>query len=162
MRNLNEWFSEYAVSHQNETNQAIHYICVPAIFFSIIGFLMSIPAEFLKDLIPGNTPFLENWAAFILIPVLVFYFRLSTEMGLKMTLFTGICLIGNYFISLISPLWLISLIIFAIAWMGQFYGHKIEGKKPSFLKDIQFLLIGPAWVIHKIFSNKGRKKIDCR
>ena len=152
MRNLNEWFSEYAISHQNETNQAIHYICVPAIFFSILGLLMSIPAVFLKGLIPGNTPLFENWAAFILIPVLVFYFRLSVSMGLKVTLFAVLCLVGNYFISLFSPLWLVSLIIFAIAWMGQFYGHRIEGKKPSFLKDIQFLLIGPAWVIHKIFS----------
>lgn len=152
MRNLNEWFSEYAISHQNETNQAIHYICVPAIFFSILGLLMSIPAVFLKGLIPGNTPLFENWAAFILIPVLVFYFRLSVSMGLKVTLFAVLCLVGNYFISLFSPLWLVSLIIFAIAWMGQFYGHRIEGRKPSFLKDIQFLLIGPAWVIHKIFS----------
>ena len=152
MRNLNQWFSEYAISHQNETNQAIHYICVPAIFFSILGLLMSIPAVFLKGLIPGNTPLFENWAAFILIPVLVFYFRLSVSMGLKVTLFAVLCLVGNYFISLFSPLWLVSLIIFAIAWMGQFYGHRIEGKKPSFLKDIQFLLIGPAWVIHKIFS----------
>lgn len=151
MRNLNDWFSEYAVSHQNETNQAIHYICVPAIFFSILGLLMSIPATFLAGLIPGNPPLFENWAALFLIPVLIFYFRLSVGMGFKVSLFAGLCLVGNYFISLVSPLWLVSVIVFAMAWIGQFYGHKIEGKKPSFLKDIQFLLIGPAWVIHKIF-----------
>ena len=33
-----------------------------------------------------------------------------------------------------------------IAWIGQFIGHKIEGAKPSFFEDLQFLLIGPAWV----------------
>lgn len=152
MKSLNQWFSEYAVSHQNKTNQTIHYICVPAIFFSIVGLLMSIPAGFLERLIPGNLPLIENWASFLLIFVLVFYFRLSVSMGFKVLLFAVICLIGNYFISLIFPLWPVSLVIFAIAWTGQFYGHKIEGKKPSFLKDIQFLLIGPAWVIHKIFK----------
>ena len=35
--------------------------------------------------------------------------------------------------------------LFVLAWIGQFYGHKIEGKKPSFFKDLQFLLIGPVW-----------------
>lgn len=152
MRSLNQWFSEYAVSHQNKTNQAIHYICVPAIFFSIVGLLMSIPAGFLERLIPGDFPLIENWAIIILIFVLVFYFRLSGSMGLKVLIFAVICLVGNYFISLVLPLWPVSLLIFALAWIGQFYGHKIEGKKPSFLKDIQFLLIGPAWVIHKIFE----------
>lgn len=73
-------------------------------------------------------------------------------MGFKMVLFSGLCLVGNYFISLVFPLWLVSLLIFVIAWAGQFYGHKIEGKKPSFLKDIQFMLIGPERVIHKIFE----------
>jgi len=152
MRSLNQWFSEYAVSHQNKTNQAIHFICVPAIFFSIVGLLMSIPVGFLKGLIPGDLPLIENWASFFLIFMLVFYFRLSVNMGFKVLLFAILCLAGNYFISLIFPLWLVSLLIFVIAWIGQFYGHKIEGKKPSFLKDIQFLLIGPAWVIHKIFK----------
>jgi uncharacterized membrane protein YGL010W len=41
-----------------------------------------------------------------------------------------------------------------LAWIGQFYGHKIEGKKPSFLKDLEFLLIGPLWVIQKV----GKKR----
>jgi len=67
-------------------------------------------------------------------------------------MFAGLCLVGNYFISLVFPLCPVSLLIFVIAWIGQFYGHKIEGKKPSFLKDVQFLSIGPAWAIHKIFK----------
>jgi uncharacterized membrane protein YGL010W len=49
-------------------------------------------------------------------------------------------------------LWAISLIIFALAWIFQFVGHKIEGKKPSFFKDVQFLLIGPAWLMHFVYK----------
>ncbi|MCY2687890.1 Mpo1 family 2-hydroxy fatty acid dioxygenase [Salinimicrobium sp. TH3] len=152
MRTLDQWFSEYAVSHQNKTNQLIHYICVPAIFFSIVGLLMSIPPGPLTEIFPMYIPFLENWAVVALILVLLFYMRLSVSMGIKILIFAGICIAGNYFISQVATLWLVSLIIFAVAWVGQFYGHKVEGKKPSFLKDIQFLLIGPAWVIKKVFG----------
>lgn len=152
MKTLNTWFDEYAVSHHNETNKAIHYICVPAIFFSIVGLLMSIPAEFLTKL-AGGSFLVGNWATVALIFVLIFYFRLSASMGLKMLIFAVLCIIGNYFIAGVASLWLVSLIIFAVAWAGQFYGHKIEGKKPSFLKDIQFLLIGPAWVIDNLLRS---------
>lgn len=152
MRTLDQWFSEYAVSHQNKTNQLIHYVCVPAIFFSIVGLLMSIPPGILKHVFPMHIPFLENWAVVALIFVSLFYFRLSTSMGVKILIFAAACIAGNYYLSLIAPLWLVSLVIFILAWIGQFYGHRIEGKKPSFLKDIQFLLIGPAWVIKKVLG----------
>lgn len=152
MRTLEEWFFEYSLSHQNETNIVIHYLCVPAIFFSIVGLLMSIPPGQLTGIFPMYIPFLENWAVVVLILVLLFYFRLSVSMGFKVLIFAILCIAGNYYLSLVTPLWLISLIIFVVAWIGQFYGHKIEGKKPSFLKDLQFLLIGPAWVIKKVFG----------
>ena len=51
-------------------------------------------------------------------------------------------------------LWQVSVVIFVIAWIIQFYGHKIEGKKPSFLDDIKFLMIGPAWILDDIFKSK--------
>ncbi len=118
MRSLDQWFSEYAVSHQNETNQLIHYICVPAIFFSIVGLLMSIPPGPLTGIFPMYIPFLENWAVVALILVLLFYMRLSVSMGIKILIFAGICIAGNYFISQVATLWLVSLIIFAVAWVG--------------------------------------------
>ena len=58
----------------------------------------------------------------------------------------------NILNSMDYALWKISLSIFIIAWIGQFIGHKIEGMKPSFLKDIQFLLIGPAWLLSFIYK----------
>lgn len=152
MKTLNQWFDEYAVSHQNETNQLIHYICVPAIFFSIVGMFMSIPATFISNTLNLNNPFIENWATIVLILLLLFYLRLSFSMFVKMLLFSILCIIGNYYLGQNLPLFYSSLVIFVAAWIGQFYGHKIEGKKPSFLKDLQFLLIGPAWVIKKTTS----------
>ncbi len=154
MKTLNQWFDEYAVSHQNKSNQTIHYVCVPAIFFSIVGMLTSIPSDFLSKTIGLGNPFVENWATIALLFVLLFYLRLSVSMFIKILIFAVICIFGNHFISQYFNLFYVSLIIFAIAWIGQFYGHKLEGKKPSFFKDLQFLLIGPAWVIHKITTKK--------
>ncbi|WP_306354166.1 DUF962 domain-containing protein [Flavobacterium sp. '19STA2R22 D10 B1'] len=154
MRTLKQWFDEYGVSHQNPQNKAIHYICVPAIFFSIVGLLMSIPTGFLDRIVGSNQPIFVNWAVVVLIFVLFFYLRLSISMALKVALFSLLCLVVNYLISVYLPLWIVSIVIFAVAWIGQFYGHKIEGKKPSFLKDLQFLLIGPAWVLDNVFSMK--------
>lgn len=154
MKTVNEWFEEYSISHKNLTNKKIHYICVPLIFFSVVGLFMSIPNGFLEPIAEIN-PILGNWAFIILVFTLLFYFRLSVVMGLKMLVFTSMCLIGNYIISQSLPLVWISVFVFAVGWIGQFYGHKIEGKKPSFVKDLQFLLIGPAWVIHSLFEERN-------
>jgi len=150
MKTQKQWFDEYAISHQNKTNQLIHYICVPLIFFSIVGLFMSIPSKGIENLVRMNNPILENWAAIILFVLLFFYLKLSFSTFLKMLLFSLICLLGNYYLSDFIPLLYASLVIFVVAWIGQFYGHKLEGKKPSFFKDLQFLLIGPAWVFEKI------------
>src|SRR5687768_11505949 len=152
MKTIHQWFSEYGESHQNPVNKAIHWICVPAIFFSVIGLLYSIPLNL------ENKPYI-NVATFVLLLGLLFYIRLSFSIFIGMAIFSLLTLVGNYYLSQlrIAPLWLISLVIFTLAWIGQFYGHKIEGKKPSFLKDLQFLLIGPAWLMGFIYRRLGIK-----
>lgn len=155
MKTAEQWFAEYAVSHQNETNTKIHFVCVPAIYFSIIGILMSIPTDFFNNLIPFNAPIFINWAVIVAFPIMIFYAKLSFRIFLEMLSFTLLCLVGNYFLGQFVPLLYTSLAIFFIAWAGQFYGHKIEGKKPSFFKDLQFLLIGPIWVFEKMMGRKA-------
>ena len=135
MKSLQQWYDEYAESHQHKTNQAIHFICVPVIFFSIIGMLMSIPSESVMNILKLNIPFVENWATVVILFLMLFYIRLSFITFLKMLLFSVICLVGNYYISTILPIFYFSLALFVLAWIGQFYGHKLEGKKPSFFKD---------------------------
>ncbi|CAM1344900.1 Mpo1 family 2-hydroxy fatty acid dioxygenase [Tenacibaculum amylolyticum] len=153
MRKAQDWFKEYAISHQNETNKLIHYICVPIIFFSIIGLLMSIPSAFLRNTFKLYNPLIENWAFVIGIFIaFTFYLRLGFWYFVQMLAFTLICIAGNNWIRNNANLLIVSIFLFVIAWIGQFYGHKIEGKKPSFLKDLQFLLIGPLWVIQKLGS----------
>lgn len=151
---MDQWFDEYAESHQHKTNQLIHKICVPLIYFSIIGLLMSINTAFLQKIIGLKNPLIENWATVISILILVFYLRLSFTVFFKMFVFTVLSIIGNYYIANSFNLLYVSISIFIITWIGQFYGHHLEGKKPSFFKDLQFLLIGPPWVLKKMFGKK--------
>ena len=154
MKTLQQWYDEYAISLQNKTNQAIHYICVPAIFFSIVGLLMSFPSTIITAITSINNVFIANWATPVLLLVLLFYLSLSLVTFLRMTIFSIICLLGNYYLAQFLPLFYTSIVIFVFAWIGQLYGHKLEGKKPSFFKDLQFLLIGPAWVFEKLTHKK--------
>lgn len=145
MKSITEWFDEYSESHQNPTNKQLHWLCVPAILFSIIGII----AHFSTLL-----------TALLLVLTLVFYARLDLVLAVAMAAL------------LVVMAWLIYTLpvgvgfyiaIFVIAWVGQFYGHKVEGKKPSFFKDLQFLLIGPVWCMDAYLSKilpkwKSRQK----
>ena len=156
MRRIDALLSEYGESHQNETNKAIHWICVPLIFFSVVGLIASIPSGIVQSFMGEGNPY-ANWATVLLVLVIAYYASLSIWLTIGMAIFSLVCL---FFINLIvqlevAPLWLVCVIIFVVAWIGQFYGHKVEGKKPSFLKDVQFLLIGPAWLMHFIYKKAG-------
>jgi uncharacterized membrane protein YGL010W len=154
MQTLQQLLDKYAESHQNKTNKIIHYFCVPAIFFSVIGLLMSIPSDLIKDLTGISDSLYANWGVVALIPVFLFYIRLSLKMTFLILSFSILCILGNFQMKVFVELWQASVVIFVISWIIQFYGHKIEGKKPSFLDDIKFLMIGPAWILDDIFKSK--------
>lgn len=143
MKTATQWLSEYGESHQNPTNKRVHWICVPLIFLSVTGLLYSI-----------KIPVVHNVAVIVLILAMIYYFRLSLSLGIGMLVFSCICLGICFWVQrhVPYPLWLLSLIVFVLAWIGQFYGHRIEGKKPSFFKDLQFLLIGPMWIMSFIYK----------
>src|SRR5690606_16770542 len=110
MRKVDLLLSEYGISHQHPTNKAIHWICVPAIFFSIVGLVFSIPLGPLSSFSPVVGSF-ANWATIILAMVLVYYAALSPPLALGMFLFCSLCLAVANLVSIVSPvpLWVISL-----------------------------------------------------
>jgi uncharacterized membrane protein YGL010W len=148
MKTVNQWLDEYGQSHQNETNKTIHWICVPAIFFSITGLLYCLKLPFWIQ------SFHINIAMIVVVLITIYYLRLSVALGMGMFIFGMACLFLCHLIEryMAAPLWLVCIIIFVLAWIGQFFGHHVEGKKPSFLKDLQFLLIGPMWLMSFIYQ----------
>lgn len=155
MRKIERLLTEYGESHRNSTNKKIHWICVPIIFMSVAGLIWSIPSDSLRYVL-GSGPFV-NWGTIACMLILGYYLTLSLSLTVGMTLFTWLILWilrwTNDYVPL--PLWLVSLGLFVLAWIVQFYGHKVERKKPSFFKDVQFLLIGPAWLMHFIYKKIG-------
>ncbi len=145
MRTLDQWLTEYAVSHRHPTNKKIHNICVPLIMLSLLGILWVIPTPAFMDFSA-----FANWAIVFSLACLIFYFSLGVKTGAVMVAVLVPMALILYGIEAAGlPLLWISIGIFVISWVGQFIGHKIEGKKPSFFQDLQFLLIGPLWVFLK-------------
>ena len=153
MRPIDGLIAKYGESHQNAINKLVHWICVPSILFSLFGLIYSIPFFWPQSM-------WVNWAVVAMAMSLVYYFRLSLPLAIGFILVCWAVLWGNTEIYESvgrnpSALAKTSLAIFVIAWIGQFIGHKIEGKKPSFFDDLQFLLIGPAWLLHFIYRRLG-------
>jgi len=154
MRKIDLLLAEYGESHRNATNKLIHWICVPLIFWTILGFISYIPTPNIYLKYYG---FLSVASFIALTLVTIFYFRLSWRIAIIMIF---IMLLMEHFVSLTNVTfgtksWLFYLSIFVVTWVLQFVGHKIEGKKPSFLKDLQFLLIGPIWLLSFILKKLG-------
>ena len=159
-KSAQDWLDAYGASHQDGLNKLIHWICVPAIMFSLMGLLVSVPSGFLSAPLPGALAPWANWATIYILAALVFYLRLSLPLALGFIPIGGALLWGNVALKTAEqgggpPLVYISLAIFVRAWVGQFIGHKIEGEKPSFFEDLQFLLIGPAWLLGAIYRKLG-------
>jgi uncharacterized membrane protein YGL010W len=158
-RLVDAYFDKYAESHRNQTNKLIHWICVPLIVFSLLGLVWALPFPHFDFLGKGNGYI--NWATFLILFSMLYYLRLSVPLAAVMLL-----VIFAFAAGIVSlekghdhqgwlPMWQVCAIIFVVAWIGQFIGHKIEGRKPSFLDDLRFLLIGPIWLIHFIFKKAG-------
>lgn len=155
MRKIDSLLNQYAESHQTKLNKQIHYFCVPAIFFSLIGLLSLIPTGgFLQSIFPNFLSSYAHIGTIIIILGSFYYLRLSIPLFIGMVIFSILVLLGLNLIQTIQvvPFWAIMVGIFILAWIVQFYGHNHEGKKPEFLQDIQFLMVGPAWTISHIFD----------
>lgn len=152
MRTVANWLEEYGHSHAHPTNKLLHWICVPPIVLAVMGLLWSLPVP---SSIAAVSPWI-NWATFIAALAVAYYVALSPGLAVGIALaFAGLFAVLYALSELPWPLWATSLLIFVAAWIGQFIGHAVEGKRPSFFKDIQFLLIGPLWLVAALYRRLG-------
>lgn len=138
VRKIDTLLAHYSKSHTNPTNEVIHYFAIPLIMLSIFGLMYA----------------LHPWVAFAFMAAsMVYYARLSTVFLVAMVVWSALLF---WLITLMGDsVWQTSLIIFVGAWIAQFIGHNIEGKKPSFFEDIQYLWVGPLFVLSKLFGKIG-------
>jgi uncharacterized membrane protein YGL010W len=152
MRDATTWFGNYSRDHQNPTNQLIHWICVPVITWTVVAFVWLIP-------VPGWLGKPGLWAVLAMFLAFCFYYyRLSRKVGLAMAaafVVLALCTDTIYRTIGSTGLLRVAIPLFVLAWIGQFVGHRIEGSRPSFLTDIQYALIGPAWLMSKALGRFG-------
>lgn len=151
-KSVQQWFDEYGESHQNPLNKTIHWICVPTITACVIALLWEAPTPAFMQWLP-----MLNWATLLVVSSLIFYLRLSPPLAIGMVAFSAAAIgaILSYQRWGPTAVWQAALTIFVVAWVGQFIGHTIEGKKPSFFQDVQFLLIGPIWLLAAVYRRLG-------
>jgi len=149
-RRIDALLNEYGESHQNAVNKFIHWICVPVIVWTVTALLWSLPVPAAFEAYTYL-----NWSTIVVALATAYYLTLSVPLAFGMAVIGLVCSLINATYALPLPLWQTALGVFVIVWIGQFIGHKIEGKKPSFFKDIQFLLIGPAWLLHFLYRKTG-------
>jgi len=130
-RNIDALLAQYSESHRNPTNELIHFVCVPLIVFSLLGILWAI-----HPLLALAAVGAAMW----------YYLQLSKPFALGMLAMSVLMLA---ILAAMPPVTVLplSIAVFVVSWIGQFIGHKIEGKKPSFLDDLRFLLVGPLFVL---------------
>lgn len=162
MRSVDEWLLAYGESHQNPTNKLIHWVCVPLIFMTLIGLLwgVSLPWVPQGEWMGHSLGEWSNLGVVLILFSLVYYSLISIPLALGMGVVSAITIWSVFGLQSLGGIVGLSLVqlcllIFTLAWIGQFIGHKIEGKKPSFFEDLQFLLIGPLWLLSFIYQRLG-------
>ena len=152
-RPIDRWFAKYSADHRNHANQLIHVIAVPLILWSVIGLLWCVP-------VPGTWFRQGLWAALAMFLGWMFYYRASRPIGFGMlAIFVTMAWSTRWLHDSLGTSGLLraALAVFVMAWLAQFVGHSklFEGRKPSFLTDLKYLLIGPAWVLAKLYRKLG-------
>jgi uncharacterized membrane protein YGL010W len=151
MRTLTDWFDSYGADHAHPTNVAIHWVCVPAILWAVIALLWLVPISPAY----GKPGF---WCGLVMVGAFAFYWRLSHRLGGVMLLvFVALGGLTELLYRSLGRggLFRLAIAVFVLAWIGQFIGHRIEGRRPSFLTDLAYLLIGPAWLAAKLARRIG-------
>lgn len=151
MRSVDKWLEDYGDSHRHPANKALHWVCVPLIVLTVLGLLTLVPLP----LVTARWPALNLGVLAALLAAL-YYFRLSPALALGTLPLLALAFAGiDALAALPWPLWWSCVAVFVIAWIGQFIGHAIEGRRPSFFKDLQFLLIGPLWLLAFVYRAAG-------
>lgn len=150
-RPVDRLLGNYAEDHRNPTNQVVHWICVPLIVWTVVALFWVIP-------VPAAIGEPGLWAALAMALACGWYFRLSRTIGLAMlAAFVGYGLVTfaiHRAIGSQALLWT-AIGVFVAAWIAQFIGHRIEGRRPSFLTDLTYLLVGPMWLLAKALRKLG-------
>jgi len=151
MRTMQDWIDSYSADHRNPTNQLFHWLCVPPIVWSVVALLWAVP-------VPASLARPGAWAVLVMVLAFYWYWRRSHRLAAGLlVVFALFGLLAHVLYNQLGAAMLcyVAVGVFVLAWIGQFIGHHYEGRRPSFLTDLSYLLIGPAWLMAKALRKFG-------
>jgi len=155
MRSMQDWLDSYSADHRDPTNRVAHWLCVPPIVWSVIALLWTIP-------VPASLLRPGAWAVLVIVLAFYWYWKRSHVLAAALLVaFAALALLTHLLFTGLGAArlcWL-AIAVFVLAWIGQFIGHHFEGRRPSFLTDVSYLLIGPAWLMAKFLRRLGVRQV---
>ncbi|MEO7068475.1 MAG: Mpo1-like protein [Rhodanobacter sp.] len=155
MRTMQNWLNSYSADHKNPINQVFHWLCVPPIVWAVIALLWIIP-------VPTSIMRPGAWAVLVMVLAFTWYWKHSHRLAAALLVAFAVLGVVTYWLfDALGAAGLrnLAIIVFVLAWIGQFVGHHYEGHRPSFLTDLSYLLIGPAWLMAKLLRKLGFKQV---
>ncbi len=152
MSRLQRLLSEYGACHAHPVNQAVHWLFVPVIMFGVVGLFWALP-------VPGalaGLPAWANWGTAFAAACMVYYAALSRPLALGMLVVLAALLPAvGWASTLETPLWRLCAGLLAVSLAAQLAGHRVEGRRPAFFRDVEFILVGPLWLLAKLYQRLG-------
>ncbi|MGH8162250.1 MAG: DUF962 domain-containing protein [Gammaproteobacteria bacterium] len=152
MRSIQSWLEEYGESHRNPINKRFHWVCVPLVMLALVLLFAAIP----RPAAFAPSPWM-HWGTVLIIVALLYYFALAPRLALGVVVVGAALIFATWGIGFLP--WSVAIsgaVLFVVSWIGQFIGHHYyEGNRPAFLKNVQFLMIGPLWLLSWVYKRFG-------
>jgi uncharacterized membrane protein YGL010W len=144
----------YAGYHRDERNSVTHVFGIPIIFFAII-----LPLSLWQVTVFGVS---VSAALILVVPVVIVWILFDVAIGLVLlAVAISLVLLAMAIVDHASSLevWSIAVGLFLIGWALQLLGHAVfEHRKPALLDNPMHLLIGPMFVVAKLFVARGLRR----
>jgi uncharacterized membrane protein YGL010W len=152
MTEMDSWLRRYEETHRDLTNPVFYWAAVPMVVLGTVGLLwaLPIPDEFFEI-----SPLL-NWGTAFLMASAVYYFIISVSLAIGMLPFViGVAGINMWLVGSNLPLPHVSLGLLLTGIIGLWLGHRNENGLRAVLQDLQFMMIGPAWLLSVLYRRLG-------
>jgi uncharacterized membrane protein YGL010W len=142
--------ASYAQYHRDPHNCATHFVGIPMLFLAVILPLQAFPVHIGRHEVP--------LAIVLSLPAIVGWLWLDLRLGaalllLLCPLFIAAALIVRHGHVLT---WCSAAVLFVVGWAFQLVGHAVfECRRPAFVDDVSYALIGPMFVVAKLLVSLG-------
>jgi hypothetical protein len=152
MSEVQSWLTEFGERQAQARFPAVYWLSLLLLLIGTVALLWSLPVpEAFREISPAL-----NWGTAFLMAAAVYYFIISLPLGSGMILFVlGVAAVQTWLAGLSVPLAYTGSVITGVATAGLFFGHYGTGGIFAVLRDIQLVMIAPAWALSRVYRRLG-------